>query len=608
MIEVAQDGLHDVAHLLASGEQALSSAGNLSAARRYFDEAARRSEAVRDIPSLGRAALGLGGIWVHENRGAADAARIGEWQRRALDGLDPETDLARRLRIRVLAEAEYRAGSASRIIEAVDDVREYGDSVALAEALSLAHHCMLGPEYAAMRLRLAEELLALGTTVGRPLDALLGLLWRTVDLLLVGDPHAGRSMNELRTLSEKCDHAAVAFVVNAIDVMLAVRGGELRRAEGLAENCRDQGVAVGDADALGWYGAHLSAIHWYESRSAELVPLLAAVAYSPTLAEPNDAYFAALAVAAADAGDLTEASGALRRLRRDGLGSLRSSSTWLVSMLGAAEAALLVEDADTATETYELLLPYADLPVMASLAVVCFGSAHYPLAAAALTRGDVDLAAEHLRAAVGANEALGNWPAHRLASLRMETVLQRRDSFRCVPPPSGPVVLRRAGRHWSLALGVHTATVNDSVGMRYLAALLARPGVEITAADLAGSALSAPTAQPVLDPAAKQAYRRRLDRLRTEIDSADDARDEAGAMRARAEYQQIVAELRQASGLGGRDREFADSGERARTAVQKAIRRAVARIEAVDPVIGRELADTVVTGRLCCYLPRIAQS
>ena len=34
---------------------------------------------------------------------------------------------------------------------------------------------------------------------------------------------------------------------------------------------------------------------------------------------------------------------------------------------------------------YDALLPYADLPVMGSLAVVCFGSVHRPLGLAALT-------------------------------------------------------------------------------------------------------------------------------------------------------------------------------------------------------------------------------
>ncbi|HEY7483289.1 MAG TPA: hypothetical protein VH912_02400 [Streptosporangiaceae bacterium] len=55
--------------------------------------------------------------------------------------------------------------------------------------------------------------------------------------------------------------------------------------------------------------------------------------------------------------------------------------------------------------------------------------------------------------------------------------------------------------------------------------------------------------------------------------------------------------------MGGRPRQFADSAERARTSVGKAIKRAVRRITDADPVIGKELSATVQTGRRCCYRP-----
>ncbi|MEV5557401.1 hypothetical protein AB0L44_27425 [Nonomuraea wenchangensis] len=55
---------------------------------------------------------------------------------------------------------------------------------------------------------------------------------------------------------------------------------------------------------------------------------------------------------------------------------------------------------------YALLSPYAGLPVIGSLGVVCFGSVEHPLGMAALTMGDLDLAVRHLRAAVQANLAL----------------------------------------------------------------------------------------------------------------------------------------------------------------------------------------------------------
>ncbi|WP_181774953.1 hypothetical protein [Amycolatopsis pittospori] len=600
-------GRPEITDLLKAGDAALELTGDLSMARRCFGEAASRSDAAQDSQSLGRAALGLGGLWVHEHRSAADAARARAWQRRALGTVDPATSLASRLRLRLTAEAEYLKGTSTETLRAVEEARGSGDVLMLAEALHLAHHCLLGPQHAAIRLSLAEELLALGTTVGRPVDTLLGMLWRTVDLFLAGDPHAGRSMNELRELARLMEHSAVRFVVEAIEVMLTARSGRLAEAEQQATKCERLGTAVGDADALGWFGAHLTMIRWYEGRGGELVPLLAEVANSPTLAESNEAYFAALAVSAADAGDLTEASGALRRLCHGGLSAMRSSSTWLISMLGAAEAALLLEDSATASEAYELLLPYASYPVMASLAVVCFGSTHYPLGTAALTTGELDLAVEHLEAAVTANAELGNWPAHRLASNRLKTALRRRNGPETAIAPEDPIGCLRSGKGWKLTLGSRSAVVADSVGMRYLAVLLSRPGIEVAAADLAGSSLGPRTAQPVLDQTAKQAYRRRLDDLRTEIEDSEDANDGVRAARAREEYRRLVTELQRATGLAGRTRAFGDTDERARTATRKAIQRAITRVRAADPAIGQALDDTIVTGLRCCYFPRHPQ-
>jgi hypothetical protein len=57
------------------------------------------------------------------------------------------------------------------------------------------------------------------------------------------------------------------------------------------------------------------------------------------------------------------------------------------------------------------------------------------------------------------------------------------------------------------------------------------------------------------------------------------------------------------TGLGGRVRSFVDIPERARTAVRKAIKRAIGEIEAANPAVGRHLADAVETGAVCSYRP-----
>jgi hypothetical protein len=166
--------------------------------------------------------------------------------------------------------------------------------------------------------------------------------------------------------------------------------------------------------------------------------------------------------------------------------------------------------------------------------------------------------------------------------------------------------IQRAGRKWRLTLRGRGVLVEDSIGMVHLAVLIANPRQEIQAADLvaglaglSGTSGEAGTAQRVLDPEAIAEYRSRLRRLDTEIDELEPDR----TRQARAERDWLVAQLSSAAGFGGRTRAFPDQPERARVAVGKAIRRALARITEADGVIGEHLRQTVHTGVRCSYWP-----
>ncbi|GII01399.1 hypothetical protein [Planobispora takensis] len=638
----------DVALSLMRGERALFVEGDLQTGRRLFEAAYGEAERRGDGSGMARAALGMGGLWVHEHRMAADAARVRMRQHRALTSVDPRSSLGLRLRIRLAGEEDYRTGGHAGILAMVAEARRAGDAAALTEALSLAHHCLLGPEHGALRMELAQELIGEASRTDRRSDLLMGLLWRTVDLFLSADPHAERCLGELRGLLAQGDHLAVGFVSDAIQVMRSIRDGGFEQAESLAAACAERGAAAGDADATVWYGGQLVAIRWYQGRIAELAPMVAELVASPTLSVMDNSYSAILAVAAATAGDLRPAAGALARVRGRDLADLPRSSTWLVSMYGVVEAAHLLRDTGSAERAYALLSPFARLPVIASLGVACLGSVQHSLGVAALTMGNADRAVEHLRAALHDDLALGHWPATVLARSRLGQALALRDGprdpgARCEldlaareaaalgmvlpaglrPDPGGPVtgggagerapgvVARRRGRQWRVELGHRAALVGHSVGMGHLATLLANPGREIPATELAaGSALrgtavggAAESAQPILDDLAVHDYRRRLAQLRAEIDELDSANEPERAAAARAERDWLVAELAAATGMGGRSRRFAGNEERARIAVGKAIRRALNRIDQADPVIGGELRATVQTGVRCCYRP-----
>ena len=205
-------------------------------------------------------------------------------------------------------------------------------------------------------------------------------------------------------------------------------------AEQRAEACLRLGMEVGDADALGWYGAQLVAIRWFQGRSGEVLPTVIEMSQSTTVAELNHGFAAAIAALAAAAGDHDSARTTLASLRAHGLRSLPTCSTWMVTLLGVCEAAHTLHDVDAAAEAYELLEPFADLPAMASLGVACFGSAHRPLALAAWTIGDLDRAIGHLESALLADLALDHRPCHAIdAALLAEALDLRRQPGRRRP-------------------------------------------------------------------------------------------------------------------------------------------------------------------------------
>jgi hypothetical protein len=611
--------------------------GRLDAARRAFWRDAEEAERTGDDERLGLAALGLGGIWIHEHRSTIDHSRVVTLQRRALERIDPDSSLARRLRIRLSAEQGYGTGQITALLDELAAARRCGEAVALAEALSLTHQCLLAPQHAAHRLALADELIAVAPATGRPRDITMGLMWRTVDLFLAGDRRATRSLAELRARLEvnQCD--AIAFVVAALDVTVAMRAGRLAEAEELAVYCFDLGTAVGDADALPWYGVQLVAIRWLQGRGGEVMPLLSELVDSPTVAEWCSGFDAALAAVASATGDTALAASALASLCAGGLATVPPSSLWLATMCGAAEAAHLLGDTAAATHLAELLEPFAELPIMVSLGVACFGSTHRPLGLAALTLGDTDGAIDHLTAAVSVDLAVGNLPSTMINRATLATALRARgapgdhrradellataiaDARRFgmdarVAQWAGEqenraeqdVQCARDGQLWAFHMGDARAVVTDSVGVRHLAELIANPGVEIAALELTSGHQSGDRtglAQPILDPAAKRAYRRRLQELRDDVADAEACGDPERASRARVVLDRFVEELSAATGLGGRDRHFTDDAERARVSVQKAIKRALRAIADANTDVGRALNARVTTGTRCVYRP-----
>jgi len=181
-------------------------------------------------------------------------------------------------------------------------------------------------------------------------------------------------------------------------------------------------------------------------------------------------------------------------------------------------------------------------------------------------------------------------------------------------------VLRCEGDYWTVGWRGSAVRLRGSIGMAYLARLLAVPGREFHALDLAGTGASTgtgagvaagaafaaadpATAAPLVDAQAKAAYRRRLKELAEEVAEAEAWNDLVRAERARTEAQQLAAHLAAVTGLAGRDRQARANAERARISVTKALRTAIGRIAAHQPALGEHLQRSVRTGSFCAYDP-----
>jgi tetratricopeptide (TPR) repeat protein len=170
----------------------------------------------------------------------------------------------------------------------------------------------------------------------------------------------------------------------------------------------------------------------------------------------------------------------------------------------------------------------------------------------------------------------------------------------------------------TIAFQGRTTTMRDLKGLRYVARLVAEPGREFHVLDLVASesgvlrpgvahpdlgpaSHGGESGIPVLDDAARDAYRRRLAEIDDDIDDARRMNDPERAALAERDREYLIAELTSAVGLGGRGREVGASAERARTSVARSIRYALDQLAEVQPDLARHLDRSIRTGTYCSY-------
>jgi tetratricopeptide (TPR) repeat protein len=646
--------------LLARG-QALMQAGG-DAARETLKAAMELAEQTGDDELRARAALSLGGFGL--SPGIVDEEFVAALEN-ALERLGPAGSALRaRLLVRLAVALYYAPASAPRreelVQEALRIARELDDPPTLAYVLDQGHIATNGPDTTERGLAWAQELFALADAAGDPELAVRARSWQ-IDLLLELDdlPGADMAIEALdRIATDSRDPRARAYI-------------PLHRARRATIDGRfdETEALIGEGTRLGWSlqdstvpilaGAQL---FWLRLGQGRLGELEDAVRQFADQLPAMPAWRVALATLYLHTGRPAEARREYERLAERDFATIPRDNVWSVAIALLTELSESFRDAERARVLEAMLEPLADRNVVTPTGIFA-GPVRRYLALAAAARGEYDLALERLDEARRACERLGYRPMLavidfdearirvrraqngdverareliRSATERAEAVgvprlgdrLARAEAMlppeqqAATAPVDGPVdaVLAREGDVWRLDYEGRVLRVRDAKGLRHLALLLANPGVEFHAVEVAGSAegvAGAPDVEGdglsvragtgdagvVLDAQAKAEYRARLEDLRADIEEAEAFNDPERAARAREEMEFIAQELSAAVGLGGRDRRAASAAERARVNVTRALKREIRRIADEDARLGRELSTTVRTGTFCAYEP-----
>jgi hypothetical protein len=161
----------------------------------------------------------------------------------------------------------------------------------------------------------------------------------------------------------------------------------------------------------------------------------------------------------------------------------------------------------------------------------------------------------------------------------------------------------RRDDYWEIEFDGQAVLVRHRKGFDDLAALLSSPGTERAAIDLVGAAISEGDVGEVLDRTARRQYEQRIRDVQAELVEAEDHHDIGRVDRLTEELDALVDQLAGAVGLGHRSRRTGGTTERARTAVTRRIRLAIAHVLDVHPAAGRHLDASVRTGTFCVYQP-----
>ena len=608
----------------------------------------------------GPARLGFGALILQSRNGPGSTgiALLEE----ALERLPPgdgrlRADVLSRLAIELYATNQTeRRKALSR--QAADMAARLDDREALVVALHGRHWATLAPDSVLDRLANAKQMLRTAIAAEDDEAAFLARQACLHCCLELCDGSAvDAELEAMERLADRMRQPLFEWHTACLQVMRKIVDGDFAEAEERAREILEIESGRGDHKAYLFELVQLVGIRWSQGRLEELRGRIRSHSERYRgVPRWRDALFVA------EVGDEAGAEAELERHGGSAFRDLPRDGLWILHLSALAQACALVRDRRRAGELYELLLPYSERNAI-SLSTMPFGpvalrlgmlaallerwdeaEAHFQLAAercqsfgSRAVSAMVDI--EHAKMAFARNapgdaEAAQHLLTHARTiceELDMPGILRRAEDLERPFPPGSQAAppgafrrptFRREGQFWTIAYQGQLARLRELKGLSYISRLLASPGHELHVLELARIGQAPPRdegasaaasedlslhrgedAQPVLDPIARDAYRRRVNELAEELTEARAWNDSERAARIEEELDALTTELQRAFGLGGRERSLPSTTERARVSVTKAIRSALRAISRECPLLGEHLVVSIHTGRLCSYAP-----